>query len=94
MARRLDSAAADFDAAFTALAGEKREIASDHSAKVAEIISAVRARGDAALLEFTARFDGLNLTAPQLRLTADEIAEAASDCPAETRAALVFAASV
>ncbi|MBT5781509.1 MAG: histidinol dehydrogenase [Rhodospirillaceae bacterium] len=92
MARRLDSAAADFDAAFTALAGEKREIASDHSAKVAEIISAVRARGDAALLEFTARFDGLNLTAPQLRLTADEIAEAASDCPAETRAALVFAA--
>ena len=92
MARRLDSSAADFDAAFAALAGEKRAIASDHSAKVAEIISAVRARGDAALLEFTARFDGLNLSASQLRLTAGEIAEAASGCPAETHAALAFAA--
>ena len=92
MTRRLDSAAADFDAAFKALAGEKREIASDHAAKVAEIIAAVRSKGDAALLDFTARFDGLNLSAPQLRLTADEIAEAASGCPAETRDALAFAA--
>ena len=92
MAQRLDSTDAGFDAAFTALTSEKRETSRDHSAKVADIIAGVRERGDAAVLDYTARFDGLNLTAEQLRLTAAEIAEAAADCPAETRDALTFAA--
>ncbi len=92
MARRLDRAKTGFDAEFAALAGEKREITSDHSAKVTEIIADVRSRGDSALVDYSVRFDGFNLTADQLRLTSGEIAEAAADCPAGTRAALAFAA--
>ena len=81
MARRLDSSEAGFDAAFAALAGQKRETASDHSAKVAEIIADVRARGDAALVEYTARFDGLELDAAGLRLKPDEIAAVGAKKP-------------
>ena len=93
MARRLDSAAAGFEAAFAALLAEKRSRASANAAEVAEIIADVRKRGDAALVEYTARFDGLELDAAALRLGTDEIAAAAADCPAETRAALAFAAA-
>ena len=88
MARRLRSAEAGFEAAFAALLAEKREGPGDHAAKVAAIIAAVRARGDAALLDYTARFDGLELEAAQLRLGPQEIAAAAAACPPATRAAL------
>ena len=92
MARRLNSADAGFAAEFAALLAERRAGPSGNAAKVAEIIADVRARGDAAILEYTARFDGLELTAAELRLRPDEIAAAAADCPGETRAALAFAA--
>src|SRR5690242_1071069 len=44
--------------------------------RVLPIVRAVRERGDEALLEFTARFDGVQLTPAQLRVSAAEIAEA------------------
>ena len=92
MARRLNSAQAGFAAEFAALLAERRHGPSGNTAKVAEIIADVRARGDAALLEYTTRFDGLDLSAAKLRLKPDEIAAAAAQCPTETRAALAFAA--
>ena len=92
MARRLNSADAGFAAEFAALLAERRAGPSGNAAKVAEVIADVRARGDAAILEYTARFDGLKLTAAELRLQPDEIAAVAADCPGETRAALAFAA--
>ncbi|MDP6475813.1 MAG: histidinol dehydrogenase [Alphaproteobacteria bacterium] len=93
MARRLNSAEPGFAAAFAALVAEKRAGPGANGAQVAEIIADVRARGDQALIEYTARFDGLELDAMGLRLKPDEIAAAAADCPAETRAALAFAAA-
>ena len=92
MARRFNSALPGFAAEFAALLAERRHGPSGNSAKVAEIIADVRARGDAALLDYTARFDGLDLSAAELRLKPGEIATAAAECPAETRAALAFAA--
>lgn len=92
MARRLNSAAAGFAADFAALLAERRAGTSGNAAKVADIIADVRARGDDALIEYTARFDGLDLSAAELRLSASEIGAAAAECPAETRHALAFAA--
>ena len=92
MARRLNSAQPGFEAEFTALLAERRGGQVGNSVKVTKIIADVRARGDAALLEYTAGFDGLDLSAAELRLKPDEIAAAAAECPAETRAALTFAA--
>src|SRR5690606_6994177 len=51
--------------------------AADVDAADADIIAVVRQRGDAALCEFTERFDGLAVRPEQLRLEADEIAATA-----------------
>ena len=88
MPRRLDVRSDDFEARFGDLLSEKRESQTDVQDTVAGIISDVRARGDAALLEFTERFDRIALTADTLRLTADEIAAARGDCDGDALAAL------
>jgi len=93
MARRLNSAETGFAAEFASLLAERRGGPSGNAAKVAEIIADVRTRGDDALIDYTFCFDDLDLTAAELRLTADEIGAAAAECPDETRAALAFAAA-
>ena len=47
----------DFEARFTALLGAKREDSPDVDHIVADIIADVRARGDAAVIELTSKFD-------------------------------------
>ena len=91
--RRLDSRAPDFDAALAALASF--EVAQDPAidAQVADIIADVRRRGDAAVLDYTARFD--NVRAAHLdELAIDRAAmRAAYDAiPGEQREALAAAA--
>ncbi|MFN3410337.1 MAG: histidinol dehydrogenase, partial [Limisphaerales bacterium] len=55
------------------------------------IVEAVAARGDAALLEFTERFDGAKLTADQLPVTAAEFMNAALGADEALRSAVAFA---
>jgi histidinol dehydrogenase len=81
-----------FEDAFRRLLAAKRESAADVDAAVAAIIDEVAIRGDAALIEYTSRFDRVALIPARLRLSAAEIAEAAASAPAETMAALRFAA--
>jgi len=88
----LDAAAADFEAAFTALLNAKREDAPDVDATVAAIIADVRARGDAALIDLTQKFDRVSLTPDTLRITSAEIAQAAGEVDAKDRAALALSA--
>ena len=83
---------ADFEARFVDLLGQKREDSPDVDAAVAAIIADVRARGDAAVLELTARFDKLSLSADRMAFSRAEIdAEIAKVSP-EDRAALELAA--
>ena len=63
----LDSAAKDFVAAFDALVAAKREIVDDVGAQVAAIVADVRHRGDAALVDYTRRFDKFDVTEATLR---------------------------
>ena len=93
MARRLDSAAPGFDAAFCALLAERRGVAADVERAAAAIVDAVRSGGDAALLDCTQRFDRLSLTPDRIRLRADEAATLAAAAPEPVRAALVQAAA-
>lgn len=91
MPERLDSTQKDFDAQFASILSAKREQSADVDAVVASIIADVRKRGDAALLDYTARFDRLTIEAEQLQVSADEIA-AATDCvPKEQLDALTLA---
>lgn len=83
----------DFETRFTALLGAKREDSPDVDHVVAEIIADVRARGDLAVLELTAKFDRLDITADALRFSPEEIDAACEKVSAEDRAALELAAA-
>jgi len=89
----LNTRDAGFAAQFDALLGMKREDSPDVDAVVAGIIADVRARGDAALIELTARFDRLTLTPATLRFSAEEIAAQAALVDDADRAALEQAAA-
>jgi histidinol dehydrogenase len=88
MPLRLDSAAPDFDARFAELLAGKRESSQEVGEAVAAIIADVRARGDAALVELTNKFDRAGVTAGTLRFTPEEIAAASARVTPEVRAAL------
>jgi histidinol dehydrogenase len=92
MPLRLDSAAAGFEAGFDAFLGGKREASADVDAAVAEIVAAVRAGGDAALIAYTERFDRLALTPETLRIPQADLDAAAGACAPETIQALELAA--
>ncbi|HRE21594.1 MAG TPA: histidinol dehydrogenase, partial [Rhabdaerophilum sp.] len=77
---QLDSRAADFEKAFAALLGAKREVSEDVDQAVAAIIEDVVTRGDAALADYSRRFDRVDLAASGLRISAVEVARARSAC--------------
>ena len=79
-------------ARFAALLSAKREDSPDVDAIVAEIIADVRARGDAALVELTNKFDRQNLTAAELRITDGEVEAAIAQVSDAEREALELAA--
>jgi histidinol dehydrogenase len=89
---RLNSTQADFSDAFNVLLATKREISEDVDATVRAIIEAVIARGDAALIDYTERFDRLTLSAQTLRIATDEIEAAETQCDPAALAALKLAA--
>jgi histidinol dehydrogenase len=82
----------DFEARFAGLLGMKREEAEDVDQAVAAIIADVRARGDAAVLDLTARFDRLELRADRLAFSEAEIAAECAKVSTGDRAALELAA--
>jgi histidinol dehydrogenase len=92
MPRRLKTGAGSFAAEFAALCGARRGSEAAVDAIVAEILANVKSRGDAAVLDYTKRFDNLDLTSVDVRVAAQEVAEATAMCPAETLAALQLAA--
>jgi histidinol dehydrogenase len=92
MARRLDARAPEFVAQFNALLNAKRETEEDVAQAARAIIADVRARGDAALVELSNRFDRADLSPTTLRLSASEIDAAETRCPKVALDALGVAA--
>jgi histidinol dehydrogenase len=83
----------DFETAFQTLLGQKREEAEDVDQAVATIIADVRARGDQAVIDLTARFDRLSLTPETLAFSAAEIEAEIAKVSPDDRAALELAAT-
>ncbi len=92
MPLRLDIREATFEDSFKALLAAKRESAPDVDDAVAGILADVRARGDAAVLDYTRRFDGLDLTSETMRVPLDALEHAVQDCDADAVSALHVAA--
>ncbi len=92
MPQFLDTTDQGFEAAFTAFLATKREDAPDVDHAVAEIIADVRARGDAAVIELTRKFDRLELTPETMAFSDDEIDAACASVSLADRTALELAA--
>jgi histidinol dehydrogenase len=93
MARRLNASEASFDADFQKLLFAKREEEADVALAVRGIIADVRARGDAALIELTNRFDRAGVTRETLKLSSNEIETALARVSKEQMAAIETAAA-
>ena len=94
MMRRLDTRSADFDSALQALTAWSESAAPAVLQTVDAIVEAVRERGDAALLEFSRRYDGLQLDAgAQLELHQPRLQQALAAIDPEQRQALQAAAA-
>ena len=92
--KRFSSTDADFEARLAALLAF--ESAQDESVEraVAAILTDVKARGDAAVLDYTNRFDRLNAASiGELELSREALQQALAGLPTEQRAALEAAAA-
>jgi histidinol dehydrogenase len=88
----LTTAQPDFEARFAAFLAAKRETEEEVDQAVAAILAEVRERGDAAVIDYTERFDRLQLTPQELKITAREIRTAEAACAEAELAALNEAA--
>jgi len=93
MPQFLSTTDANFETRFNDVLNAKREDSPDVDAIVADIIADVRARGDAAVIDLTHKFDRLELTSETLAFSHDEIDAACASVPASERAALELAAA-
>ncbi|MZR31440.1 histidinol dehydrogenase [Sneathiella litorea] len=94
MPLKLNSKSAGFEEAFKALLNQKRDEDRNVDMVAADILTDVRKRGDAALLDYTRKFDRLVLSdTTKLRVTAAEIKNAVTSCDATTLEALKVAAA-
>jgi histidinol dehydrogenase len=82
----------DFPAAFTALLEQTRDSTERVDAAVAGIIQAIRQGGDAALCDYTARFDGHAPNPAELRISETEIESASASVSQDLVQALDHAA--
>ncbi|WP_088182361.1 histidinol dehydrogenase [Sphingobium sp. Z007] len=93
MTFRLSTTDADFAAAFTTLVNDRREADEDVSRDVTAILKAVRAGGDAALADYTQRFDRHDLNISGWSVTVAETRAALDGISTELRDALELAAA-
>ena len=92
MLLRLWTVADDVEHRCASLLAMKREVLEEVNDVVRAIGQDVAARGDAAVIEYTAKFDKLALTPSTLRVTDGQIETAVAACDPRTLEALTLAA--
>jgi len=73
MTTRLSTADSNFEELFACFLTTKREVSEEVGAVVAEVIARVRDEGDAAVIDYTRKFDRFDPAATGLRITREEI---------------------
>jgi len=88
---QLDNRSGEFTQKFRAFLATKREVAADVEAAVRAIVADVAARGDAAVTDYTLKFDRLDLDRIPIKVTAAEIEAALAACRRDALDALELA---
>jgi histidinol dehydrogenase len=91
MTLRLDASAPDFEQRFGALLSMKREVSEDVDATVRAIIEDVAVRGDAALIDYSRRFDRVDLEKIGIAVSKADVLAAEAQCSREALQALELA---
>ncbi|TRC90021.1 histidinol dehydrogenase [Mesorhizobium sp. WSM4303] len=91
MAITLRQSDAGFEQRFAAFLTTKREVSEDVDTAVRAIIARVRAEGDAALIDYTLKFDKAELSQLGIAVSRDDVAQAYKAADPETVEALKFA---
>ena len=92
--RRLSSSQTDFAARLAALTSIEQSLDEAVERRAAEILADVRSRGDAAVIEYTARFDGLSVAkVADLEIPRASLAQALETLDPPSREALLQAAA-
>lgn len=91
--RRFSFSAPDFQAAFKAFLDERRGSPADVDAAARDVLEAVKTHGIEAVLDFSRKFDKVELTAETIRVTPEEIEQGWADTPVDVREAIAFAAA-
>src|SRR5690348_14676712 len=89
---RLDASSPGFEKDFSAFLARNRDTDENVDRIAADIVADVRSRGDAALVEYTRKFDRVETDAAGLRISEARRHAAAARVPAAQREALEFAA--
>ncbi|MDX3926440.1 MAG: histidinol dehydrogenase [Shinella sp.] len=93
MAIRLDFRDGDFETRFAAFLTTKREVSEDVNATVRAIIDDVRARGNAALADYSRRFEGIDFSVTPMAVGKEEVDAAFGEVDGDIVAALELAAT-
>ncbi len=89
--RHLDATSPDFERELDALLARETDTGEDVQNVVADILRDVKARGDAALCDYTRRFDGWEATPETLEIARERMEQAWAELDAEDREALQLA---
>lgn len=92
MAQVLRTSDAGFEAAYARLISERGERLDAAEAAARDVVATVRTRGVEAILELTAKFDGLVLKADEMKVSPAQRKRARAACPPDVIAALEKAA--
>ena len=84
---------ADFEVALERIVARGEEPPAGVEETVAEIVARVRQEGDRALFDYTARFDGLDLSTATVEVSAKELEAALDEIDDESRACLQLAST-
>jgi len=93
MIRRVDAHGDEGTVFLKELAARRATVSAEAETVVRPILTAVREKGDPAVMQYAQRFDGASLTPATIRVTADEVARAFDEIPPEGIAALQLAAA-
>jgi histidinol dehydrogenase len=88
----LEQSSDNFEQAFAGFLTTKREVSEDVNVIVKAIIADVQHRGDAALADYSLKFDGLDFNTLSMRVSAEEIDEAYGQVDSQVIDALKLAA--
>ncbi|MEX0951258.1 MAG: histidinol dehydrogenase, partial [Gammaproteobacteria bacterium] len=93
MITRLNSQDSDFDSRLQAILDRSEQTDESIERSVRDILAGVRERGDAAVVEYTNRFDRRDATVNDLVIAPEQLTAALADLPANLRTALEDAAA-